>query len=101
MEEFISHIYFVWRRFVLLYYLFHIPEVSLMLTRDGCIIVAVVLEKRKEHPDFVASAALKRKVGNDGFTVPGQNQAEQVPQNMFFLFDFLLNLFDPMSASNT
>lgn len=45
-----------------------------MLTCDGCIIVAVVLEKRKEHPDFVASAASRRRVGDNGFNVPGQNQ---------------------------
>ncbi|XP_010477111.1 PREDICTED: protein MICRORCHIDIA 6-like isoform X2 [Camelina sativa] len=37
----------------------------------------VLLEKRKEHPDYVASAASKRKVGNDGFTVPGQDRVEQ------------------------
>ncbi|KAL1207835.1 Protein MICRORCHIDIA 6 [Cardamine amara subsp. amara] len=37
----------------------------------------VLLEKRKEHPDYVANAASKRKVGNDGFTAPGQNRAEQ------------------------
>lgn len=71
------------------------PELSRMLTcNDGCIIVVVVLEKRKEHPDFVASAASKRKVGSDGSTVPVQNRAEQVPQNIFLLFDFVLNLFD-------
>uniref|UniRef100_A0A1J3IRV9 MORC family CW-type zinc finger protein 4 n=1 Tax=Noccaea caerulescens TaxID=107243 RepID=A0A1J3IRV9_NOCCA len=34
----------------------------------------VVLEKRKEHPDFVASAASRRRVGDNGFNVPGQNQ---------------------------
>jgi hypothetical protein len=37
----------------------------------------VLLEKRKEHPDSVASAALKRKVGNDDFTVPGHIRVEQ------------------------
>ncbi|KAG5386963.1 hypothetical protein IGI04_038433 [Brassica rapa subsp. trilocularis] len=37
----------------------------------------VVLEKRKEHPDLVASAASKRKVGNDGFSVPGHIRVEQ------------------------
>ncbi|XP_010459563.2 PREDICTED: protein MICRORCHIDIA 6 isoform X5 [Camelina sativa] len=37
----------------------------------------VLLEKRKEHPDSVASAASKRKVGNDGFTVPGPDRVEQ------------------------
>ncbi|XP_010498319.1 PREDICTED: protein MICRORCHIDIA 6-like [Camelina sativa] len=37
----------------------------------------VLLEKRKEHPNSVASAASKRKVGNDGFTVPGQDRVEQ------------------------
>ncbi|CAN8292504.1 unnamed protein product [Cochlearia groenlandica] len=40
----------------------------------------VVLEKRKEHPDYVTSAASKRQMGNDGFTVPGQNRAEQLIQ---------------------
>ncbi|CAH2036892.1 unnamed protein product [Thlaspi arvense] len=40
----------------------------------------VVLEKRKEHPDFAASAASKRRVGSDGFTVPGQNRVEQFIQ---------------------
>ncbi|ESQ34891.1 hypothetical protein EUTSA_v10006991mg [Eutrema salsugineum] len=40
----------------------------------------VALEKRKEHPDFVASAASKRKVGSDGFTVAGQNRVEQFIQ---------------------
>ncbi|CAA7013641.1 unnamed protein product [Microthlaspi erraticum] len=34
----------------------------------------VVLEKRKEHPDLVANAASKRRVGDNGFNVPGQNQ---------------------------
>lgn len=67
----------------------------------GFIIVAVLLEKRKEHPDYVANAASKRKVGNDGFTVPGQNQVEQVPQNMFLLFDFLLNMFNAITAPNS
>ncbi|KAJ0237541.1 Protein MICRORCHIDIA 6 [Hirschfeldia incana] len=37
----------------------------------------VVLEKRKEHPDLVASAASKRKVGSDGFSVPGHIRVEQ------------------------
>ncbi|EOA39860.1 hypothetical protein CARUB_v10008534mg [Capsella rubella] len=37
----------------------------------------VLLEKRKEHPDAIASAVSKRKVGNDGFTVPGQDRVEQ------------------------
>jgi hypothetical protein len=55
----------------------------------------VLLEKRKEHPDSVASAALKRKVGNDDFTVPGHIRVEQVPQYMFLLFDFLCNMFNP------
>lgn len=69
-----------------------------MLTRDVCIIVAVVLEKRKEHPDLVASAASKRKVGNDGFSVPGHIRVEQVPQNIcFLLFNFLVNMFNPMT----
>lgn len=68
-----------------------------MLTCDGFIIIAVLLEKRKERPDSVASAASKRKVGNDGFTVPGQNRVEQVPQNMFLLLDFLFNMFSPMT----
>lgn len=68
-----------------------------MLTCDGFIIIAVLLEKRKEHPDSVASAASKRKVGNDGFTVSGQNRVEQVPQNMFLLLDFLFNMFSPMT----
>lgn len=40
----------------------------------------VVLEKRKEHPDLVASAASKRKVGNDGFSVPGHIRVEQFVQ---------------------
>lgn len=69
--------------FSTVYFRSSISKLSLILTRDGCIIVAVLLEKRKEHPDYVASAASKRKVGNDGFTVPGQNRVEQVPQNMF------------------
>ena len=54
-----------------------------MLTRDVCIIVAVVLEKRKEHPDLVANAASKRKVGSDGFSVPGHIRVEQVPKTLF------------------
>ncbi|XP_013605132.1 PREDICTED: MORC family CW-type zinc finger protein 3-like isoform X2 [Brassica oleracea var. oleracea] len=37
----------------------------------------VVLEKRKEHPDLVANAASKRKVGSDGFSVPGHIRVEQ------------------------
>ncbi|CAN6880004.1 unnamed protein product [Brassica oleracea] len=40
----------------------------------------VVLEKRKEHPDLVASAASRRKVGSDGFTVPGHIRVEQFIQ---------------------
>ncbi|KAF8114347.1 hypothetical protein N665_0039s0109 [Sinapis alba] len=40
----------------------------------------VVLEKRKEHPDLVASAAPKRKVGSDGFSVPGHIRVEQFVQ---------------------
>nr|VDD58608.1 unnamed protein product [Brassica oleracea] len=40
----------------------------------------VVLEKRKEHPDLVANAASKRKVGSDGFSVPGHIRVEQFVQ---------------------
>ncbi|KAL0799786.1 hypothetical protein Bca101_054961 [Brassica carinata] len=40
----------------------------------------VVLEKRKEHPDLVASAASKRRVGSDGFSVPGHIRVEQFVQ---------------------
>ncbi|KAF3497896.1 hypothetical protein DY000_02057399 [Brassica cretica] len=38
----------------------------------------VVLEKRKEHPDLVANATSKRKVGSDGFSVPGHIRVEQL-----------------------
>ncbi|CAH8391097.1 unnamed protein product [Eruca vesicaria subsp. sativa] len=37
----------------------------------------VVLEKRKEHPDLVANPASKRKVGSDGFSIPGHIRVEQ------------------------
>ncbi|CAF2114641.1 hypothetical protein Bca4012_096436 [Brassica carinata] len=40
----------------------------------------VVLEKRKEHPDLVANATSKRKVGSDGFSVPGHIRVEQFVQ---------------------
>lgn len=53
-------------------------------------IVAVVLEKRKEHPDLVASAASRRKVGSDGFTVPGHIRVEQVPNICFSSLYFYL-----------